>query len=258
MDTPDTLPTVRYNRFLPYWAVFQADFRQTLASWIYRLWVMLTMMAAIGYLLYRFGAKEESGMLQPGPETLAHFFRWVVLGSVTLVIALTAGAICAERGTMADSVLSRGISRYQYFLGKWHARLLAVLLTFFVMSGIALGGAYFLLHSDNLSLSGSVVALLTIGTLLVGVITCGVSVSALSSNTVVSIAIVWLGLYGGGFLLSLLPASFPSPDRVLQNLPNILKGLYDWTLLSRIMFGSLCATLLVGGLGMVLFSRRDV
>jgi hypothetical protein len=36
-----------------------------------------------------------------------------VLGSITLIVVLTAGAISADRGTMADSVLSRGISRYQ-------------------------------------------------------------------------------------------------------------------------------------------------
>jgi ABC-type transport system involved in multi-copper enzyme maturation permease subunit len=258
MDTPPSAATVNYNRFLPYWAVFQADCKQTLTSWIYRVWVLVTMGAALGYLLYRFGAKDVSGIIQPGPEAMADFFKWVVFGSVTLVIVLTAGSICAERGSMADSVLSRGISRYQYFLGKWHARLLVVLLTFFLMSCVALCGAYFLLHSDNLKLTGSLVALLTVGTLLVGVITCGVSVSAMSNNTVVSIAVVWLALYGGSFLLSLLPGTLPTPDRALHNLPEILKGFYDWQALSRIMLCSLGASLVVAAIGMVFFSRRDV
>jgi ABC-2 type transport system permease protein len=258
MDAPQATSSIKYNRFLPYWAVFQADCKQTFASWIYRVWVLLTMAAALGYLLYRFGAKEVSAMVQPAPEAIADFFKWVVLGSVTLIIVLTAGSICAERGSMADSILSRGISRYQYFLGKWHARLLVVLLTFFCMSGVALLGAYFLLHSESLSLSGSLVALLTVAALLVGVITCGVSVSAISNNTVVSIAVVWLALYGGGFLLSFVPGTFPSPDRALQNLPNILKGFYDWQLLGRLMLASLAASLLLATIGMVLFSRRDV
>ena len=46
------------------------------------------------------------------------------LGLYGTIVVLTAGSISAERGTVADSVLSRGISRYQYFMGKWHARLL--------------------------------------------------------------------------------------------------------------------------------------
>jgi hypothetical protein len=258
MDIPPSAGTVRYNRLLPYWAVFQADCKQTIGSWIYRFWVLLTLGAALGYLLYRFGAKDVAGWVQPGHEAVADFFKWVIFGSVTLVIVLTAGTICSERGSMADSVLSRGISRYQYFLGKWHARLLVLLLTFLLMSSIALGGAYFLLHSENLDLKGSLVALATVATLLIGVITCGVSVSAMSNNTLVSITVVWLALYGGGFLLSFLPGSVPTPDRALRNLPNILQGLYDWQILGRVMLSSVTASLVIACIGMVYFSRRDV
>src|SRR5580704_17379164 len=95
-------------RFLPYWAVFQMDMHQTLRSWIYRVWVMLSLLAALGYLLYRFGAYREAGMVQPAPDLMSDLLRWTVLGSVTLIIVLTAGTISAERGTMADSVLSSG------------------------------------------------------------------------------------------------------------------------------------------------------
>src|SRR5947209_11719578 len=218
---PATTARVRINPFLPYWAVFQADFKQTLHSWIYRVWVLLSFGASIGYLLYRFGAKQVSGMVQPAPETVGDLMHWVIYGSVTLIIVLTAGAICAERGTMADSVLSRGISRHQYFLGKLHARLLLVLGTYLAMCLVALAGGFFLLHSDALTLHGSLVAILTVAAMLVVVITGGVSVSAVSNNTVVSIAAVWLTLYGVGFAMSLLPAHYPSPDPALERLPDI-------------------------------------
>ncbi len=178
MDAPQAPAAVKMNRFLPYWAVFQADCRQTLASWIYRLWVLLSLGAAGGYLLYRFGAMQVSGMVQPAPETLGDLLHWVIFGSSTLIIVLTAGAISSEQGSVADSILSRGISRHQYFLGKWHARLVLILVTFFVKSALALLGAYFLLHSEHLSFSGSAVAMLTVGALLVGVITCAVTASA--------------------------------------------------------------------------------
>ncbi len=201
MDAPNAVKAVKINRLLPYWAVFQADLRQTLTSWIYRVWVLVSLGAAVGYLLYRFGAKQVGGFVQPAPEMMSDLMNWVAFGSVTLVIVLTAGAICSERGTMADSVLSRGISRYQYFLGKWHARLTVVLGTFFVIALLALIGSFFMLHSDSLSLIGSAIALLTVAAILFMVITCGVSVSALSNNTVVSIAIVWMALYSAGFAL---------------------------------------------------------
>ena len=253
-----TLPRVKINRLLPYWAVFQADLKSTFNSWIYRVWVLLSFSVAIGCLLYRFGAKQVSGMVQFGPETIADLMHWVIYGSVTLIIALTAGAICAERGTMADSVLSRGISRHQYFLGKWHARLSLVLLTYFCNGLIAMLGAYYMLHSDAMTIHGSLVAMLVVATLLVFVVTFGVSVSAMSTNTLVSIAVVWMTFYGGGFLLSQLPGVFPSPERAMTSLPNVLKGMYDWTALSRLMLTSLGMSAATALVGMVSFSRRDV
>lgn len=258
MDASPATTRVKINRFLPYWAVFQADLKQTLHSWIYRVWVMLSFGASLGYLLYRFGAKQVSGMVQPAPEMVGDLMHWVIYGSVTLIIVLTAGAICAERGTMADSVLSRGISRYQYFLGKLHARLLLVLATYFGMCLVALLGGLFLLHGEALTLAGSLAAIVTVGALLVVVITFGVSVSAVSSNTVVSIAVVWLTLYGAGFLMSLLPAHYPSPDRALARLPDVLRGNFQLRATYDIVIGSAVASTAIALVGMVLFSRRDV
>lgn len=251
-------PRARINRLLPYWAVFQADLKSTFNSWIYRVWVLLTVGVAVGYLLYRFGAKQVSGIIQPAQDTVGDLMHWIIYGSVTLIIALTAGAICSERGTMADSVLSRGISRYQYFMGKLHARLALVLSTYIVKSLFAIGMAYFMLHSEALTLHGCLVAMLVVASLLVFVVTFGVSVSAMSTNTLVSIAIVWLIIYGGGFILSQLPGTLPSPERALQGLPTVLRGLYDWNVLNRLMLTSLGVSAGMALVGMVFFSRRDV
>lgn len=260
MDATTTAapPRMRINRFLPYWAVFQADLKATFNSWLYRGWVVLSIAVVVGSLLYRFGAKQVSGMIQSAPDTIGSLLHWVIFGSVTLIIALTAGAICSERGSVADSILSRGISRYQYFLGKWHARLALVLFTYFVQSLLAIVGAYYMLHSESLTIHGSLAAMLVVASMLVFVITYAVSVSAMSSNTLVSIAVVWATLYGGGFLLTQLPAAVPSPERALENLPNVLKGLYDWHALSRTMLTSLGISAGIALVGMIAFSRKDV
>jgi ABC-type transport system involved in multi-copper enzyme maturation permease subunit len=255
---PSQAKQLKPVRFLPYWAVFQMDVHQTLHSWVYRVWVLLSLLAAVGYLLYRFGAYREAGMVQPASELMSDLLRWTVLGSVTLIIVLTAGSISTERATMADSVLSRGISRYQYFLGKWHARVATVLGTFFVLAAVVLLGSFFLLHDDNLSLMGSVVALLTVAALLLMVVTCGVTISAISNSTLLSVAVLWLVLYGTGFVLSLLPASYPSPDRALKHLPNILRGQYDWPTVGRLLWGSSLTSLIIAAIGMFHFGRRDV
>jgi len=257
LATPQ-LKSFKPVRFLPYWAVFQMDLHQTLRSWVYRVWVLLSLLAAVGYLLYRFGAYREAGMVQSASDLMSDLLRWTVLGSVTLIIVLTAGSISAERGTMADSVLCRGISRHQYFLGKWHARLAAVLCTFFVLAVLVLLGSYFLLPDEELSLVGSLVALLTVAALLTMVITCGVTISAIFNSTLLSVALLWLVLYGTGFVLSLLPVHVPSPDRALQNLPNILRGQYDWPTVGRLWWGAGLTSLCIAAVGMFHFGRRDV
>jgi hypothetical protein len=258
MDAPATAAKgPKVNRFLPYWAVFQADLKQTVSGWIYRTWVLASVAAALGYLLYRVGLYREAGIIQYGSNLVNDFFRWTVLASPTLVVVLTAGCISAERGTLADSVLSRGISRYQYFLAKWHARLASVLGTFLVMALVALVGCHFLLHED-LSLVGSGVALVKVAALLTAVITCGVTVSAVTSSTLVGITVLWMILYGSGFALSLLPASCPSPDRALNSLLYTLRGYYDWEEVVRLLTWSGVVSLTVAAIGLVYFSRRDV
>jgi ABC-type transport system involved in multi-copper enzyme maturation permease subunit len=248
---------VRINRWLPYCAVFQADIGSTLRSWVYRCWVLLSLLAAVGYLVYRLGMHRDAGISQSASNLISDLLRWTVFGSVTLIIVLTAGSISGERANMADSVLSRGISRYQYFLGKWHSRLVVVLGTFLFLGAFALAGSYFLLEQD-LNFIGSVVALLTVASLLAVVTTCGVAVSAMTNSTVLGISILWMIFYGSGFILSLLPKTIPSPDRALDHLPHILRGLYSWNVLAQLAGISAVICGAVAGVGMVSFSRRDV
>jgi ABC-2 type transport system permease protein len=258
MDAPAVAKPFKIKPFLPYWAVLQADLKQTFKSWLYRLWVLLSLGAALGYLLYRYGAMQVAGLNQQASDLMSDLFSWIILGSVTLIIMLTAGTICSERGTMADSVLSRGISRFQYFLGKWHARLAVILSTFLVMGLLILVASFCLLNGENLSLVGTLVALLTGSAFLMVVITCGVTISALSNTTAISIAIGWIALNGSAFALSLLPAHYPTPDRVLRNMPNIIHGMFDMHAITRLMGASLAVSLVVALAGMVLFSRKDV
>ena len=249
--------TAAINRWLPYWAVFQADMQQTMRSWVYRIWVLVSFVSAGGYLLYRFGLSHEAGIAQSASGLIADMLRWTVLGSVSLIVVLCAGSISSERGSMADSVLSRGISRHQYFLGKWHSRLVTVLLTFWTLGGSLLVGSAFLLHED-VSWTGSLLAMLAVSALLGAVVTCGVTVSAVCNSTLLGVALLWVILYGGGFALSMLPSSYPSPARLLSSLPHILRGYYDPRPWFQLVGWCAAVSSLVALVGMAHFSRRDI
>ncbi len=257
MEASPSNPPVRIHRWLPYWAVFQADLMQTLRSWVYRTWVLMSLVAALGYLLYRVGAYREAGIVQPASDLISDLLRWTIVGSITLIIVLTVSCISSERGSMADSILSRGISRYQYFLGKWHARLTAVLGGFLLMGCLWLAASYFLLHED-LSLDGAAVALGTVAALLATVVSWGVAVSAISNSSLLGVAFLWICLYGASSLLSLLPPRFASPERMLHSLPWVLRGSYDLASHGRVLLWAVLASCLAAGVGMWYFSRRDV
>jgi ABC-type transport system involved in multi-copper enzyme maturation permease subunit len=219
--------------------------------------VLVTVLAGIGWLLYHVGVYQKAGMVQLASTVMSDLLLWTVLGSVTLIIVLTASSISAERGTVADSVLSRGISRYQYFMAKWHARLLTVIGTFLFMGTAALLGSYFFLQED-LSLSGSIVAMAAVAVLLLTVTTLGVTFSAISNSTLMGITLLWILLYGTGFVLTFLPARFPSPYRMLTNLPHILRGQYNLPELGQLSGWCALLSLLVAVVGLLWFSRRDV
>src|SRR5882757_2533582 len=173
MEAQPAVVTVRFNKFLPYWAVLQTDLKQTLRSWVYRLWVLMTVVAAAGFLIYRVGLHKEAGMFQSAATQSGDLFRFMIIGSLALVVVLAVSAVGAEKGTVADSVLSRGISRHQYFLAKWHARLAVVVSTFAVLSIAILAASYFLFKSDadsDLSLLGGLMAILTVSAVLVAIV----------------------------------------------------------------------------------------
>lgn len=260
MDVSVPVPVkkeVKINRWLPYWAVLQADLHMTLRSWVYRFWLLISVLATGAYLLFHIALQQKAGLIQPASLKVSDLLLWSFLAGVTLVIVLTGGSISSERGTMADSVLSRGISRYQYFLGKWHARVAVVLGTFFVTGLFGLVGSHFFLHED-LNPGGSLVALATIMALLATVTTCGVTVSAISNSTMLGIALLWVGLYGVGFASTWLPGHIWTPTAVLHNLPFVLQGYYDIHVHGRIIAWSAVSSLLVALVGLAYFGRRDV
>ncbi len=258
MEATATPTAVRINRWLPYWAVLQADVRHTLRSWVYRTWIILSIMTAGGYLLYRLGGEQIAGILHPNSTLLSDLLQWTVIGSVTLIITLTVSSITSERGTMADSVLSRGISRHQYFLGKWHARLITILLSFLFMTGLWLLASYFLLEAD-ISFRGVFWAVATISCMLIAIISCGVAISAISNSTVLGIAMLWLTLYGISFLMGLLATRVPSPEKFMESLPLVLQGRYsDVESLVHLMSWSLMISFVMSLVGMAVFARRDI
>jgi ABC-2 type transport system permease protein len=256
MDNSSMTP-IRYSRFLPYWAVLQTDLRQTVRSWVYRLWVLLCIIAASASILYKFGVHRDAGIVQSASVQTGDLMRGLVVGSLGLIALLAVSSISAERSSIADSVLCRGISRHQYFLAKWHARVFVIICTFLAMSTIVLAAHHFLFDSDITFLGSLAACGLAVGILLV-VISWGVTVGALSNSTLIGITLFWILLYTGIILLSLLPEPYPAPDRMLTKLKFILQGHFDSSLVWRVLMFAGGLSLLAAIVGLIGFTRKDV
>lgn len=257
MDATTPERAIRFNPFLPYWAVLQTDLRQTLQSWVYRLWVLMSVLAAGGYVLYKVGVHREAGIVQAASLQTENLLRGLVVGGLGLVALLAVSSISSERSSVADAVLSRGISRHQYFLAKWHARLVVVLCTFTLLATGILVVHHFMFDPD-LTLLGGLVAIGLVVAVLTVVISWGVTIGSLSSGTVIGITLFWLLLYGGIVLLSLLPEPYPTPDRMLSRLHYVLRGQYDPAIVTQIALLALGLSTVAVVIGMIGFSRKDV
>ena len=84
------------------------------------------------------------------------------------------------------------------------------------------------------------------------------TIGALTNGTVLGITVFWLVLYGSGFLLSLLPEPWPSPERQLARLKYVLQGQYNPDVLTHLLTACGGACLVAAVVGLLGFSRRDV
>ncbi len=260
MDTAAAVVSIRFHRLLPYWSVLQTDIRQTLQSWIYRLWVAAALAGVCGFFLYRMGVQQEAGLVTSVAAQYAQVLRWLFVGSLAVVVVLGVAAIGNERGAAADAVLSRGISRHQYLLAKMHSRLIVAAGTFALLAALLAVLMHFLGQegAEGLQLGGVIVAVGGLSLLIAAVAAVGVVIGALGQSAIVGIAVYWLVLYGFGVACLLLPADWPSPERELARLPYIVQGHYDAVFVQRLAAGCLLVGVAATVIGMIGFSRTDV
>ncbi len=293
------------RRLLPYLAVFQADLASVLRNWVLRAWFLLTAVVALIAILdhadppapaaasnvvtaFLHPVASASGSVAVLRELLRHYLvLWV-----TFVVLLSAGTITSELGVVADSVLSRGVSRWQYFLGKLSARLVAVLSVYgLVMLPVTLvlwmerspaaaapaelaasvsgdtlrspeppafGDAALAAAEQPLCLAGAGFALARVAAVLVVVVAAAMAFSAAFTSSLLVIAVSWMTVYGAGFLFALVDLKHVSPTRLLRELSDVLAGSYAASEQCWILAAWLGAAALLTLASGVVFARRDV
>lgn len=220
-------------------------------SWLVRLWlVLLGLSAAIPVLA---AAADE----EPASEILRGWLQVAVVPSAIVVIVLSAATVSSESGVVADSILSKAVTRYEYILAKLSSRVITVSFIYLV---VTVPTAYLVARyaERDVTVTGVVLTILSLGVILVFLTTLGITFSSFIGNTPISIALLLVLVSMQSAIFQLLGVDYLSPSNVLDDMLPALKGESQaWELVQVILtFGLL--SIVLGGAAMWVFAQKDV
>jgi ABC-2 type transport system permease protein len=250
VDSPDPIDQTR-NRWLPFLGALQFDLRGMLRSRVVQGWLALTALFAFAAMMDALSKKVTA------PQMLTKVFAGYILVWSTVVIIISAGAVAAESGVVADAILSRGITRYAYILSKYLSRLITAL----VVCGVVLVplSIFASVHlSGSVEATGIASSLLIVLAHVTFLTILGVTFSIWFDRAIVGIAVLWLMCYFFGSICSALDMGFMTPMRLIGSIASSLSGNVDGTNLWHVCLAFGLPSIALGALGTLLFARRDV
>ncbi len=193
----------------------------------------------------------------PASEAVAGVLGVFPLLWSTFIIIVCSGAVSAEAGVVADSILSKAVTRYHYILAKFGARLAAMLGIYGFVALITT-----ILISQNaendLTRSGIAWGVVDVGILIVLLTSLSIGFSTIFNRTLVALVVVWVVWYVSSGLLAIFQLEFLSPIDIIDNLAATLRGEYETSNQLKIMavFGGLSFVTISSAVAY--FARKDL
>lgn len=208
-----------------------------------------------GHVLLSVPAAADESLL--ASQAIANVLGIFPLVWSTFIIVICSGAVSSEADMVADSILSKPVTRYHYILAKFSSRLTAILGIYLL---VALLSTVLLAQNadDDLTRGGIVWGILDVGILITLLTSLAIGFSTFFNRTLVALVVVWLIWYVSSGILALFQLDFLSPIDIVDNLAATLSGDYKTSTQLKIMgiFGGLSA-LTIGG-AVAYFARKDL
>ena len=198
--------------------ILKYDFGQLSQSWVSRIWIIVMTIPAI-FLIFLANYENEFAS-----ETMAFYTATVLMPASGLAIAvLSASSINGESGIIADSILSRAITRSEYVCAKILSRIGFILITYSV---IIIPFSYFMLrYGVNDSAESSVfLGWIIVGSILTSVAAFGILMSVLFASLLPAVLLVLLTVSLSSALMQFLGLDLLSISVTIQQLPEIFRG----------------------------------
>ncbi len=198
------------TRMMPYLAILRHDLRTLWASRLVRLWLGAT--ALLTLLLT--GANWAN--FQDGTLIASLLFPYLVFPWFLVVVVLGVTPVSgAQTETLADGILSRPVSRLEYLLATWSARVVLVLGVYLVVTVPAIVLIMLakrpLVAEDTVTVYGIVTSLAVVGLVLTFLVSLGFLTGTLLRKPLLAVVVLIFIWYPIGLILSIFSLEEFSP-----------------------------------------------
>ena len=206
---------------MPTAAIFRHELRALRGSWLVWVWCFASFMLTL--LIMSAGWAEL-----PTSHLIASlWFPFLVFPWFFVVMVLGISPVTGSRAeSLADGILSRPVTRYEYFLACWAARVVTVLAVFIVVTlpfVIIVAFAKRPVVEDDVTFYGVVSAVSVVGLVLAFQVSLGFLLGTLLKNTLfaaMALIFIWIPV---NMVLTTFELEEFSPISLNQALPTLLR-----------------------------------
>ncbi len=199
-------------------AILRYDLSQLGRSWLVRIWIAL--LSAPALFLVVVAANEE----ELASETLAAYLAAVYAPLSGIAISILAvGAVSGESGMIADSILSKSVTRTEYISAKIVARVGTAL---GIYVAVMLPFVYLVIRYavPDTSTGGVAVGLAMVAVLLTFLASLGITLSTLLQNVLMAVLLLLVGVVASGAVLQFFGLTWMSTTAIFYELPRTFRG----------------------------------
>ncbi len=197
------------TRMMPYMAILRHDMKTLWGSRLVRLWLGAT--ALLTLLL----VASNWPNFQDGTLIASLLFPYLVFPWFFVVVVLGVTPVSGSRTeTLADGILSRPVSRFEYLLATWSARVVLVLSVYLVVTVPAIVLVMLAKRpelDDTVTVYGIVTALFMVGLVLTFLVSLGFLAGTLLRKPLLAVVVLIFIWYPIGLILSVFSLEELSP-----------------------------------------------
>jgi hypothetical protein len=207
---------------MPLLAILSHELQSLWKSWLVRSWLIAT--AVVTFLIVTTNWRNT----QTAPLFAQLLFPYLVFPWFLVVLLLGLNPVTGSRlDALSDGILSRPVTRWEYLLASWAARVVVVLGTFLVVIvpavWIVAAADRPRAPEDSVTLYGIVTSLMVVGLVLTFLVSLGFFVGTLLRNALFAAAVLILFWMPVNLVLHTFSFEEFSPISLNQSLPTLLR-----------------------------------